>query len=90
MSNDLESPEMSIFRDKTSVDSVLENENGYAPTLTEEEMEIFKNAMSEGTPAQVLEEDNAMGGRRRRRTHKKRVSRRKKANRRRRTHKRRR
>jgi len=89
MSKNIESPEMSIFRDKTSIDAVLENEKGYAPTLTEEEMEIFKNAMNEGTPAQVLEEDAAMGGRRRRRTHKKRVSR-KKANRRRRTHKRRR
>jgi len=57
-------PEMSIFRDKTAIDMALKNENGYAPTLTEEEMEIFKNAMNEGTPAQVLEEDNVMGGRR--------------------------
>lgn len=89
MSNSPKSPEHSIFRDKTSLDIALKNENGYAPTLTEEEMDIFKNAMEEGTPAQVLEEDNAMGGRRRRRTHKKRVSR-KKMNRRRKTHKRRR
>lgn len=89
ISNSPQSPELSIFRDKTSIDIALKNENGYAPTLTEEEMDIFKNAMEEGTPAQVLEEDNVMGGRRRRRTHKKRITR-KKINRRRRTHKRRR
>lgn len=84
-----QSSEMSIFRDKTSIESALKNEKGHAPTLTEEEMEIFKNAMKEGTPAQVLEEDNVMGGRRRNRTHKKRLTR-KKSNKRRRTHKRRR
>lgn len=83
-----QSHEMSIFRNKTNIDIALKNEKGYAPTLTEEEMDIFKNAMEEGTPAQVLEEDNTMGGRRRRKTHKKRLTG-KKSNKRRRTHKRR-